>query len=156
MPPIKTILIAVIVGAAFLVAGFFLYLNYAFPPVRCEAFNHLEAPEKYADCQGCHAKVTPQVAQDWFESKHGMVLVKCFVCHGQPDGKGAIPFMAKPDVKDICARCHAPAMERMYAKFGQNLDCNTCHPRHQNPMHGSAYAAKEPATETTLRPEPAL
>lgn len=151
MPPVKKIVLVVAAGLALSAASFFIYLEYAFPKVRCEAsFKHLDPPEKYADCTACHAKITPQVAQDWFESKHGMVLVKCVVCHGQPDGTGAVPFTATPDVQDICSRCHAPAMERMYSKFGPNLDCNTCHPRHQNPLHGNAYETKLPATETTL------
>ncbi len=146
MAPAKKIIIGLSVCVV-LVLAFFLYLELAFPKVRCEAFKHVEDPEKYADCTSCHLKVTAQVTQDWFESKHGVNLVKCVVCHGQPDGKGAIPFAAKPNAKEICARCHAPAMDRMTAKFGTDLDCNTCHPRHQNPMHGNAYESKQRTTK---------
>jgi hypothetical protein len=121
------------------VVGFFAYLNLAFPKVRCEAAKHLTAPAELSDCYTCHAKATPVLAQDWKDSKHGALLVKCVVCHGQPDGKGSIPFAAKPDIKDICARCHEPAMNRMVAKFGELKDCDPCHPRHQNPMHRGAY-----------------
>ncbi len=146
----KKVLTFSLLALLLVVGGFFVYLNYAFPAVRCEAFNHLEAPEKYADCVSCHAKVTSRITQDWYESKHGTMLVKCVVCHGQPDGKGAIPFSAKPDARDICSRCHAPAMERMYAKFGPNLGCNTCHPYHQNTIHSNSYETKTPTTKTTF------
>lgn len=138
------------IGVFALVTGFFLYMDVAFPRTRCEAVKHLEAPDAASDCYVCHQKVTPEIAQDWYESKHGVLLVKCFVCHGQPDGKGAIPFAAKPDQKDICSRCHAPAMDRMTAKYGQDLNCNTCHPYHQNPMHGDAFENKAQSTKTTL------
>jgi hypothetical protein len=137
-------------GALLLVAGFFLYTHFAFPAVRCEAAKHLDVPEKYADCVTCHAKTTAQIAQDWNDSKHGVTLVKCVVCHGQPDGKGSIPFMAQPDPNVICVRCHEPSMQRMVAKYGEQLDCNTCHPHHQSPMHRKAYEAKVPSKKTSL------
>ncbi|MCL1915123.1 MAG: hypothetical protein FWG17_00215 [Desulfovibrionaceae bacterium] len=121
------------------VAGFFIYIEMAFPKVRCEAAKHLNAPEEFSDCFTCHSKATPVLAQDWKDSKHGALLVKCVVCHGQPDGKGSIPFAVKPSEKVICARCHEPAMNRMVAKFGELMNCDTCHPRHQNPMHRAAY-----------------
>ncbi len=131
------------------IGAFFLYINLAFPKVRCEGA-HLQVPEKYADCVSCHAKATAKVAQDWTESKHGVMLVKCVVCHGEPDGKGSIPFMVKPDPMVICARCHDPAIKVMVSKFGENLDCNTCHPNHQNPQHGNAYQNKIPTSKTTM------
>lgn len=138
-------LAAMIVG----IAGFFLYIDLAFPEVRCEGA-HLDVPGEYADCVTCHAKTTPKVTQDWKESKHGVMLVKCVVCHGEPDGKGSIPFEANPDPTLICSRCHDPAMQRMVAKFGEDLQCNSCHPYHQNPMHGDAYEKKVPTSKTTF------
>ncbi|MDR2669619.1 MAG: hypothetical protein LBC14_06685 [Desulfovibrio sp.] len=131
------------------IGGFFLYLDKAFPEVRCEAA-HLAAPEGYEDCLSCHVKVTAQVAQDWKESKHGVMLVKCVVCHGEPDGKGSIPFAARPDQQMICSRCHDPAMQRMTAKFGGGSDCGTCHPRHQNPMHADAYQKTAASGKTSF------
>ncbi len=134
--------LAAIVG----IAGFFLYINTAFPEVRCEAVKHLDAPEKYADCYSCHVKTTAKESQDWKDSKHGVMLVKCVVCHGQPDGKGAIPFAAKPDPMVTCVRCHDPAIKRMVAKYGDpRPNCNTCHPNHQNPMHADAYENRTPS-----------
>jgi hypothetical protein len=131
------------------VGGFFLYLDRAFPTVRCEGA-HLSVPEKYADCVSCHVKSTARATQDWKESKHGAMLVKCVVCHGEPDGKGSIPFSANPDPVAVCARCHDPAMQRMAAKFGGSADCNICHPRHQNPLHSDAYQLKVSSGKTSF------
>ena len=139
--------VVVFVGAA--IGSFFLYLACAFPAVRAEG-THLAVPGEFADCVTCHAKVTAQVTQDWRDSKHGVTLVKCVVCHGEPDGKGSIPFTAKPDPILICSRCHDPALQRMFAKYGQNADCNSCHPYHQNAMHGDAYEIRRPATQTSF------
>lgn len=149
----KKYLLLALVAVGLGIAGFFLYLNTAFPQVRCEGAKHLDRPEDYMDCVTCHAKATAKVTQDWQESKHGVMLVKCVVCHGEPDGKGSVPFERIPDPKRICAQCHEPAMKRMEAKYGDNLDCYTCHPNHQNPMHGDAYENKIPTTKITLDPQ---
>ncbi|MDR0339585.1 MAG: cytochrome c3 family protein [Desulfovibrio sp.] len=136
---------AVIIG----IGAYFTYINHAFPEVRCEGA-HLDVPQRYADCVSCHVKATPVVAQDWRESKHGVMLVKCVVCHGEPDGKGSVPFEVKPNPIRICAQCHDPAIKRMMAKYGESLDCGSCHPHHQNPMHGNAYENKIPTSKITL------
>lgn len=132
-----------------LVGGYFVYVSWAFPDVKCEAAKHLDAPERMGDCYGCHVKSTPKVAQDWFESKHGVTLVRCQTCHGQPDGKGSLPFARVPGV-EVCARCHSLAIDRMEAKFGKRNDCSSCHPNHQSPMHGNAYEYRQASTKTTL------
>ncbi len=103
------------------------------------ALKHLVPTEDAFDCYACHMKTTPKIAQNWFESKHGVMLVKCFVCHGQPDGKGSVPWTVNPDPQEVCQKCHDPAMKRMVAKYGRDLECNTCHPVHQNSMHHDAY-----------------
>lgn len=104
-----------------------------------KTIKHLNAPDDVADCYTCHQKVTPRIAQNWYESKHGVALMKCFVCHGQPDGKGSIPFAVVPDAKTVCRKCHEPAMIRMEKKFGIDPNCYQCHPFHQNSMHHDAY-----------------
>ena len=77
------------------------------------------------------------------------MLVRCQTCHGLPDGSGSIPFSAAPG-KDICARCHSAAIERMEAKFGRRDDCSTCQPYHQSPMHGDAYTYRQPSGITAF------
>jgi hypothetical protein len=132
-------LAAGLAGVAVLAAIFAVYLDVAFPRVRCPAAKHLESPENVSDCYKCHLKSTPKVAQDWYESKHGVMLVKCFVCHGQPDGKGSIPFAVNPNVLRTCLKCHEPSMKKMQAKYGLEPKCNNCHPFHHNSLHHKAY-----------------
>ena len=116
-----------------------LFLCFTTTNVSAESIKHLKAPDDAADCYTCHQKVTPRVAQNWYESKHGVALMKCFVCHGQPDGKGSIPFAVVPDAATVCRKCHEPAMIRMAKKFGVDPNCYECHPFHQNSMHHEAY-----------------
>lgn len=131
------------------ICGYFAYMAWAFPEVRCEAAKHLAAGAQEGDCYGCHAKATPAVAQQWHESKHGITLVRCQTCHGMPDGNGAQQFTRAPGV-DVCARCHSAAIQRMDAKFGRKGDCVSCHPYHQSAMHGTPYQYRQPALQTAL------
>ena len=137
-------LLVLLLAAGAATFGYFRYMENSFPEVRCEAAKHLDAPDMMGDCLSCHEKATPKVAQDWTESKHGMNLVRCQTCHGMPDGEGSLPFARDPELT-VCAACHSSAMERMEAKFGAKGGCNTCHPHHQNSMHGDAYQVR---TET--------
>ncbi len=120
-----------------------LFLSVTATPASAKSIKHLKAPDDAADCYTCHQKVTPRIAQNWYESKHGVALMKCFVCHGQPDGKGSIPFAVEPDAATVCRKCHEPAMIRMVKKFGQKPDCYKCHPFHQNSLHHEAYKKSE-------------
>ncbi len=131
----------VVLGLAALVAAYFSYLSLGFTGTRCEGakVRHGEVTDEQGDCYACHRKATPKVAQDWFESKHGMLLVKCYVCHGLPDGKGSVPFSANPSAEVACQRCHAPAMQRMAEKFGVRDHCDGCHGFHANSLHHDAF-----------------
>ena len=113
-------LLIVLLALAVLTGGYFLYMAWAFPAERCEAAKHLDSPQMAGDCYACHMKSTPRLAQEWYESKHGITLVRCQTCHGMPDGKGAIPFTRKPGV-EVCARCHSLSIQRMEAKFGNTV-----------------------------------
>lgn len=145
----KACLLALI-ALVVLAAVYFAYMDWAFPEDGSRTSNpvHLTSPEGMeGDCYTCHVKATPKVAQDWYDSKHGVILVRCQICHGMPDGKGALPFTIKPDII-VCARCHTPAMQVMEAKYGKIEDCYKCHPNHQNPMHGDVYEFREATTKT--------
>ena len=128
--------------AVMVVLGVFgtIYVNTAFPENRCQGVDHLDPTVENTDCYSCHVKSTPKVAQDWYESKHGIMLVKCVVCHGQPDNKGAVPFSKNPAVETESKKCHDPAIARMEVKFGLDLNCSQCHPYHNNSIHHDAYA----------------
>jgi len=135
----KWFIILPLVCIAILGVIFFTYIKLAFPETRCEFATHLESPDDAADCFECHLKCTPKITQDWYESKHGVTLVKCFVCHGQPDGKGSVPYAVDPDVDATCRKCHDPSINRMEHIYGLELNCNKCHPFHQNSLHHKAY-----------------
>jgi len=123
-----------------LVISSFGYYKSAFPETRCEyGLEHLESPDSASDCYSCHVKATPKVTQDWYESKHGVMLVKCFVCHGQPDGKGSVSYAVDPDVNTTCRKCHDPSIKKMEEKYGLEPECNDCHPFHNNSLHHKAY-----------------
>lgn len=149
MSTTKKIIVALLLLAAVVGFAFYYYIENSFPEVRCEG-KHLTVPEKYADCVSCHIESTPKITQDWYESKHGVMLVKCAVCHGDPAGNGAIPFAVNPNPIDICGRCHGPSIARMQEKYGIKADCNSCHPYHQNGVHRDAYEGRIPTTKTTF------
>lgn len=128
-----------VLGLGLFAVSSVLYVNWAFPKTRCDAFEHLQPTETASDCYECHAKSTPKIAQDWLDSKHGVNLVKCFVCHGQPDGKGSVPFAVNPDVDTTCRKCHDPSIAHMEQNFGLEPTCNSCHPFHNNSLHHKAY-----------------
>lgn len=132
-----------VLAVIFVAAGMYVYVMAAYPENRCEA-KHLTDDSKMAgDCYACHVKTTPKIAQDWYEGKHGVLLVKCFVCHGQPDGKGSVAFSANPDPDTVCRKCHDPAVNRMEEKYGLRPQCNDCHPYHQNSIHHEAFQKTE-------------
>jgi len=131
----------IIIAAAVICFGIggYAYVSFAFPKVRCEGVEHLKSPEELSDCYTCHLKSTPKIAQDWQESKHGVMLVKCFVCHGQPDGEGSVPWAVKPNVDTTCRKCHDPSIKKMGEKYGVTQGCSECHPFHNNSLHHQAY-----------------
>lgn len=147
---IKLILTQIII-LSLLGVSYYLYKNYdAFftEEIRCEGKN-LSYPETFSDCVDCHSIKTPEIVDNWYESKHGVMLVKCGTCHGDPSGKGELAFSAKPDPIKVCARCHGPAVDRMQQKHSEIKDCVTCHPYHQNPIHRNAYQRiTDPKTPT--------
>jgi len=125
------------------IAATALLFSFVASDAQSKTFKHLKAPDDAADCYACHQLVTPRVAQNWYESKHGVQLMKCFVCHGQPDGKGSVPFAVVPDPQAVCQKCHDPAMKRMVKKFGIEPNCYGCHLFHQNSLHHEAYKKSE-------------
>lgn len=139
----------IVLASCFLVVGLavFFYIQQAFPVASQQDFEHLEIPEQFTACVDCHKKVTPKIAEDWKSGKHGVMLVKCFVCHGQPDEEGSVPFAVDPDVDAICRKCHDPAINKMQVKYGLEAECNSCHPYHHNSLHHKAYTKTEAKTE---------
>jgi hypothetical protein len=83
-------------------------------------------------CSSCHSRVTPQVASRWRDSRHGMVLVECLVCHGSTGAD----FRARPDTTG-CSGCHAAQVTSM-TRNGATERCFDCHSPHSLTAEGKA------------------
>lgn len=75
------------------------------------------------ECATCHRGDTPEAFKAWEDSKHGLALVKCVVCHGST-GKD---FRPRPDTS-ACRSCHAAAVEALAKRPVK--DCFACHAPH--------------------------
>ncbi len=84
--------------------------------------NHPEITEqeKLTDCAECHQQATPDVHKQWFDSSHGIGMVKCYQCHGTYEN-----FKKTPAISD-CAVCHA----NMVGKCPKDKPCWACHTPH--------------------------
>lgn len=79
-----------------------------------------------ADCMDCHTEVTPEIAQDWEASVHGMTGVKCGVCHGDEFN------FRKAPAESTCRGCHAAQVEN---NLKSSQACSSCHPTHTFNVH---------------------
>lgn len=80
----------------------------------------LSEQEKLIACEQCHEENTPELHKQWFDSRHGMAMVKCYQCHGTFE-----TFRVTPTRRD-CAVCH----ENMMHKCPQDKACWQCHIPH--------------------------
>ena len=80
----------------------------------------LSVQEQYIACDECHREATPDLYKEWFDSGHGMAMVKCYQCHGSFER-----FRVTPTRQD-CAVCH----ENMMKKCPQDKPCWQCHVPH--------------------------
>jgi len=87
-------------------------------------------------CEGCHAELTPKPFQLWFEGRHGLMGVKCVVCHGSV-GSG---FTRKPKA-ERCGGCHGDKADQMKAAFFKGKGCFSCHQPHALNPHKAAGGA---------------
>ena len=89
-------------------------------PIKKPQHPQLSAQEQYIACDQCHAENTPDLHKQWFESRHGVAMVKCYQCHGTFE-----TFRVTPRRED-CAVCH----ENMMKKCPQDKACWQCHLPH--------------------------
>jgi hypothetical protein len=74
------------------------------------------------DCAECHARQE----KVWFESKHGLMGVKCVICHGSTE-QG---FVTSPDIYR-CRGCHAEQVADAVDLLGEKkASCALCHDPH--------------------------
>ncbi len=81
----------------------------------------LSAADKLQPCYQCHKEVTPDIYQEWYESRHGIGQVRCFQCHGGYEDLKVVPDRSK------CGICHMKALENC----PKDKACWSCHPAHK-------------------------
>lgn len=101
---------------------FIIFLILALPiMVAAKEKGHIKTPETQ-ECSECHKSQ----AEAWQNGKHGVLDVKCVVCHGSTDKN----FHAKPDI-NRCRGCHwekvADVEKKLYPK---ERKCTLCHTLH--------------------------
>lgn len=81
-------------------------------------------------CDVCHRDVTPDIVDAWYASRHGLMNVKCFVCHGAigPDFVRRAPLSR-------CVGCHNDKVESLAKPFFKGKDCFSCHAGHELNPH---------------------
>lgn len=73
-------------------------------------------------CSECHAEANGV----WESSKHGIMGVKCVVCHGDPNKN----FLARP-APERCVGCHSEHVAgRTEGHKMKQKNCWTCHDGH--------------------------
>lgn len=80
----------------------------------------LSEQEMLQPCADCHRETTPELEKEWFDSVHGIAMVKCYQCHGTFE-----TFKVTPSQAD-CAICHAD----MLNKCPNDKPCWECHIPH--------------------------
>lgn len=85
----------------------------------------LTAQEMLIACADCHQTETPDIYTEWFESLHGIGMVKCYQCHGTFENLVTVPD------KKVCFVCHSAAME----KCPPDKACWECHIPHSFKAH---------------------
>ena len=85
------------------------------------AVTHPELPpgEKWMACSECHKMETPEIYEEWYKSRHGIAMVKCFQCHG------TFETFHKP-TRETCRTCHA----KQYKNCPADRPCWDCHAPH--------------------------
>jgi len=81
----------------------------------------LDEQDMFVACADCHKDVTPDVTRQWYNSVHGIAMVKCYQCHGTFE-----TFQVSPG-KANCATCHADQIDK---EMAQGALCWECHLPH--------------------------
>lgn len=81
------------------------------------------------ECAECHA----DQEKVWFNGKHGLMNVKCIVCHGATDKN----FTKQPGLA-ACRGCHADQVSQaQQAKTKTGKSCFPCHDHHALTVQGT-------------------
>ncbi len=108
-------------GVALLVMGLALFAISAVASDDDKAAHpDLSEQEMLIACSDCHREATPEVEKQWYDSLHGIAMVKCYQCHGTFE-----TFKVTPSKQD-CAICHTDMLE----KCPKEKACWECHVPH--------------------------
>lgn len=80
----------------------------------------LSEQEMLVACADCHKEATPEVQKEWYDSLHGIAMVKCYQCHGTFGDFAVTPS------RQNCGTCH----NNMLAKCPTDKPCWECHVPH--------------------------
>ena len=80
----------------------------------------LSEQEMLVACADCHSEATPDVQKEWYDSLHGIAMVKCYQCHGTFGD-----FTVTPS-RQNCGTCH----NNMLEKCPSDKPCWECHVPH--------------------------
>lgn len=81
----------------------------------------LSEQEMLVSCADCHRETTPEIEKEWFDSVHGIAMVKCYQCHGTFE-----TFTVTPTVQN-CDTCHTNMTDK---KHTEGKVCWECHKPH--------------------------
>jgi hypothetical protein len=108
-------------GAAVLSAMFLLLYVAAWAGSQAKTEHpELTEQEMLIDCSDCHREATPEIEKQWYDSVHGIAMVKCYQCHGTFE-----TFKVTPERED-CATCHTDQL----TKCALDKKCWECHTPH--------------------------
>ncbi len=95
--------------------------------VIADASAHPEMTEQemLIPCFECHQEATPDIYTEWYDSLHGIGMVKCYQCHGTFEN-----MKTQPEASD-CMVCHVGQMEKcMKHDDAKDKKCSSCHNTH--------------------------
>ena len=99
-------------------------------PVAAVAAGKIHMKTDNQDCEECHV----DQAKVWQDGKHGLMGVKCVVCHGSPE----VNFSPKPGM-NRCRGCHGDAVASVQKKLSaKEQTCFLCHEHHTVAVKESA------------------
>jgi len=99
-------------------------------PIAASAAGKTHVKTDSQECADCHTSEE----QVWLSGKHGLMGVKCVVCHGSPEEN----FASRPGL-NRCRGCHGEQVADVEKKFPQkDRTCFLCHDQHTVTVKESA------------------
>ncbi len=99
-------------------------------PIAAAAAGKPHVKSNGQECAECHI----DQEKIWLDGKHGLMGVKCVVCHGSPE----VNFTVKPGM-DRCRGCHSDAVASVQKKLpAREQTCFLCHEHHTVAVKESA------------------